>query len=218
MAITMAWDQANDKYFENGIDRGVLYPYLAGAYPAGHPWNGLISITDSPEGAEPTDLYANNAKYATLLSAEKFGGTIEAYTFPDEFKVCDGTAELITGVGITMQTRQAFGLSYRTKINSEGGGLDVGYKIHLVYGCLASPSEMAHSTVNESPEAVTFSWEFSSTPVEVTGFVPTSKLVVSSLDADPAFLTWLEQQLYGDDTPATDSNLPTPADILAYTP
>ena len=217
MAIAMVWDQANDKVFENGIDRGVLYPYVAGAYPAGHAWNGLVSITDSPEGAEPTDLYANNAKYATLLSAEKFGGTIEAYTFPDEFKICDGTDQLITGVGITMQTRQAFGLSYRTKVNSEGGGLDVGYKLHLVYGCLASPSEMAHSTVNESPEAVMFSWEFSSNPLEVTRFAPTSKLVIDSQTAEPAFLAWLEEQLYGSDTPVVAS-LPTPNDILAYTP
>jgi len=216
------WDQTGEKIYETGTDRGVLYPMSGSTYGKGVAWNGLTAVTESPSGAEPTDLYADNIKYVSIRSAEEFGGTIEAYTYPDEFGQCDGSAELATGVSIGQQTRKAFGLSYRTKIGNDTDGNDHGYKIHLVYGATVSPSEKGYATINDSPDAITFSWEFTTTPVQVEGFKPTAILTIDSTKVDATKLAALEAILYGTSTPSetpgadpvvVDPRLPLPAEV-----
>jgi hypothetical protein len=220
MAV-LTWDGSGERFFETGIDKGVLYPIDSnGDYPLGVAWNGLISVTESPSGAEPTALYADNIKYLTLVSAEEFGCTIEAYTYPDEFAACDGSVEVhatnTPGTFLGQQPRTAFGLVYRTKVGNDVDG-DLAYKLHLIYGCLASPSEKNYQTVNDSPEAITFSWEVSTTPPTVTGFQPTAQIIIDSRTADPTALAAFELVLFGD--VATDPNLPLPdAVITAMTP
>ena len=208
------WDAAGKRFYENGTDRGVLYPMdNAGAYRKGVPWNGLTAVTESPEGAEATDLYADNAKYATMRSTETFGCTIEAYTYPDEFSACDGSAQIAKGVFAGQQERKGFGFCYRTNIgNDTATTSDDGYKIHIVYGCTASPSEKNYATVNDSPDAITFSWEVKTTPVNVAGFKPTATLVIDSRFTDASKLTALEKILYGDAD--TEPKLPTPAEVI----
>lgn len=208
------WDAAGKRFYENGTDRGVLYPMTSnGSYGNGVAWNGLTAVTESPEGAEPTDLYADNIKYATMRSAETFGCTIEAYTYPDEFSECDGSAQIAKGVFAGQQERKGFGFSYRTLIgNDTATSSDDGYKLHLVYGCTASPSEKSYATVNDSPDAITFSWEVKTTPVNVAGFKPTATLVIDSRYADPSKLTALEKILYGDSD--TEPSLPLPATVI----
>ena len=212
MAV-LTWDQVGERFYETGVDHGVLYIPTAGVYDSGVAWNGLISVTESPSGAEPSPQYADNIKYLNLLSTEEFGGTIEAYTFPDEFAQCDGTAFPKVGLAVGQQTRKTFGLSYRTKIGNDTDGQDLGYKLHLVYGALAAPSEKAYSTINDSPEAVTFSWEFTTTPVEVTGLKPTALLTIDSTKVAAADLTALEALLYG--TQLEEPSLPLPDAVIA---
>lgn len=201
MSIKLKWDETGKKVYETGVDRGVLYLQANGAYPNGVAWNGLSKVSENPSGAEPTALYANNKKYLELMSNEEFAATIEAYTYPDEFAVCDGSAELVKGVRIAQQTRKAFGLCYRTLLGNDEEGIDYGYKLHLVYGCLAKPSAKENSTVNDSPEAVTMSWEASTTPVDVTyggtTYKPTAHLVIDSTTVDAEKLKALEEKLYG---------------------
>jgi hypothetical protein len=215
--MDLVWNVPANKRFEHGVDRGVLFPRASdGTYENGVAWEGLTNVTKTPEGAESTDLFANNAKYAEMQSAETFKGTIEAYTHPDEFYECDGSAALDAagGVQLSMQARKGFGLAFRTMIGSDAGGDQAGYKLHLVYGCKASPSEQAYSTINDSPEAITFSWEFSSTPASAgENYSPTSVIVVDSLKATTAFMSWLEGQLYGD-SPTNDPTLPLPTEII----
>lgn len=196
----LEWDAAGEKAYESGVDHGVLYTLANGVYGNGVVWNGLTSISESPEGGDPNDFYADNIKYGTLRGTENFGGTIEAYTYPDEFGLCDGSDSLADGVIIGQQTRKTFGLCYRTLIGNDAEGLDAGYKLHLVYGATASPSEKSYETINDSPEAITFSWEFTTIPVPVTGFKPISVLTIDSTKADANRLASLEQVLYG--TPA----------------
>jgi hypothetical protein len=213
----LVWDDTGKRYFETGVDRGVLYVMDGnGAYPLGVSWNGLTAVTESPSGAEPTPLYADNIKYLTLMSAEEFAATLEAYTYPEAFAECDGSKELATGVGgwVSQQPRKKFGLVYRTKLGNDVGGQDLGYKLHLLYGCLASPSEKAYATVNDSPEAITFSWEIATTPVNVTGFQPTSLVIVDSTQASVNGLTALEDELFGD-SGAGVANLPLPDAVKA---
>ena len=212
MAV-LTWDQVGERFYETGVDHGVLYIPTAGVYNTGFAWNGLISVTESPSGAEPSPQYADNIKYLNLLSTEEFGGTIEAFTFPDEFAQCDGTAFPKVGLAVGQQTRKTFGLSYRTKIGNDTEGQDLGYKLHLVYGALAAPSEKAYSTINDSPEAVTFSWEFTTTPVEVTGLKPTALLTIDSTKVASAGLTALEALLYG--TELKEPSLPLPDAVIA---
>lgn len=210
----IVWDETGKHFFETGIKNGVLYPQDSmGKYPKGVAWNGLTSVTESPGGADPSDIYADDDKYLTLRAKETFGGTIEAYTSPDEFGVCDGTAELAPGVYIGQQARKAFGLCYRTAVGNDVDGTDHGYKLHLVYGATASPVQKAYSTINESPEAMTLSWEFTTTPVKVTGHKPTALLVIDSRNVDPGVMTKIEKVLYGDDT--KEASLPSPDEILA---
>lgn len=204
------WDQTGERYYETGVSKGVLYPYADNAYANGVAWNGLINVSESPEGAEATPLYADNIKYLNLMSAEEFKATIEAYTYPDEFAACNGEASLEEGVSIGQQKRSQFGLSYQTKIGNDVNS-ELGYKIHLVYGALAAPSEKAYATVNDSPEAITFSWEISTTPVEVPGFKPTASLVIDSTKVDPTKLAEFEKKLYGDET--TEATLPLPSEV-----
>lgn len=195
--MKLQWDNVGERFYETGVDRGVLYPFASGTYAAGVAWNGLTAVTESPSGAEATPIYADNMKYLNLMSAEDFGATIEAYTYPDEFAACDGSAELAPGVSISQQTRQAFGFSYRTKIGNDVDGDTYGYKIHLVYGAMASPSEKSRNTVNESPEATTMSWEVTTTPVNVAGFKPTAHLEIDSTKIDAEKLAEIEAILYG---------------------
>lgn len=209
----LVWDQTTQKLYETGVDRGVLYPVSNNAYGAGVAWNGLTAVNESPSGAEPSDIYADNTKYLTLRSAETFGATIEAYTYPDEFAECDGSAQVATGVTIGQQPRKSFGLCYRTLVGNDTDGQDHGYKLHLIYGCTASPSEKSYQTVNDSPEAITFSWEVSTTPVNVEGHKPTAQLIVDSTKVDKAKLATLEAQLYGGDN--AEPKLPTPAEVIA---
>lgn len=209
-AIT--WDGTGERLFETGVDHVVLYLLDSnGDYSTGVPWNGVTSIAESPSGAEPTDLYADNIKYLTMMSAETFSATLEAYTYPDEFEACDGSATLATGATIGQQARARFGLCYRTKIGNDVDGDAHGYRLHLVYGCQASPSQRTYQTVNDSPEAITFSWEINTTPVNVTGFKPTSYLTIDSTDADSTKLTALLTKLYGDTN--TTPSLPLPDTI-----
>lgn len=209
----LVWDKVGERQYETGVNKGVLYPVDEnGAYPKGVAWNGLTAVTESPEGAEATPLYADNIKYLNLMSAEEFKATVEAYTYPDEFGVCNGEAELTTGVSIGQQARKAFGMSYQTKIGNDIDA-EAGYKIHLIYGALAAPSEKAYATVNDSPEAITFSWEVSTTPVEVTGFKPTASLTIDSTKVEADKLTALEKVLYGDGD--TEARLPLPDEVLS---
>ena len=207
----LLWDQTSERKYENGIDRGVLYIPTSGIYSAGYAWNGLTTVTESPSGAEQTPLYADNIKYLNLTSTEEFGGTIEAYTYPQEFEQCDGTATASTGVTIGQQTRSSFGLSYRTKIGNDLTD-EAGYKLHLVYGAKAMPSEKAYATINDSPEALTFSWEFMTTAIDVTGYKRTSLLTIDSTKVQSANLTTLEDALYG--TAGTTARLPLPDEVF----
>lgn len=204
------WDQTGERFYETGVSKGVLYPYANNNYAKGVAWNGLTNVSESPEGAEATPLYADNIKYLNLMSAEEFKATIEAYTYPDEFAACNGEASLQNGVSIGQQKRTQFGLSYQTKIGNDVDS-ELGYKIHLVYGALAAPSEKAYATVNDSPEAITFSWEISTTPVEVPGFKPTASLVIDSTKVDAEKLAAFEKILYGDET--NEARLPLPSEV-----
>ena len=215
MAV-ITWDETGKRFYETGVDHGVLYPISeAGKYTPGVAWNGLTALTETPEGAEIEDLYADNIKYLSLFSAETFGGTIEAYTYPDEFMECDGSKELSAGVVAYQQTRKTFGLCYRTVLGNDVDGNDKGYKLHLIYGCKASVSERAYSTINDSPEAITFSWEFKSTPVTVSkaGFKPTSCIVIDSTKVAKEKMTLLEEKLYGG--ASTEPELPLPDEVLS---
>ena len=208
----LVWDKTGERLYETGVDHGVLYPIQTGGlYNKGVAWNGLTAVTESPSGAEASPIYADNIKYLNLMSAEEFGATIEAYTYPDEFAECDGSAEIATGVTIGQQARKVFGLSYRTVIGNDVDSNDHGYKLHLIYGATAAPSEKAYNTINEDPEAITFSWELSTTPVNVTGHKPTASLTIDSTKADPTKLAELEKILFGDTE--TEPRLPLPDEI-----
>ena len=208
----IVWDAIGEHTFETGVRNGVLYLKGAeGTYDTGVAWNGLTSVSESPEGAEATDLYADDIKYLTLMSAENFKATIEAYTYPVEFEECDGSATIANGVVIGQQSRKPFGLCYRTAIGNDTDGNEHGYKLHIVYGCQASPSEKQYSTINDSPDAVTFSWEVNTTPVNVTGKKPTATLIIDSTKADKAKLTALEAILYGSEQ--AEPRLPLPDEI-----
>ena len=214
----LVWDDAGNRFYETGIEAGVLYPIDgSGDYPLGVAWNGLISVTESPSGAEPTALYADNIKYLTLVSAEEFACTIEAYTYPDEFGLCDGSVAPVVGTFLGQQLRTIFGLVFKTKIGNDVAGDALGYKLHLIYGCLASPSEKGFQSVNDSPEAITFSWEVATTPPAITTYIPTAQIIIDSRTADAVKLAALLLILFGD--AATDPNLPLPdAIITAMTP
>jgi hypothetical protein len=215
----LKWDQVGERFYETGVDHGVLYiPDNTGAYDDGFPWNGLTTVTESPSGAESNKQYADNIEYLNLLSAEQFGATIEAFTYPDEFGQCDGTAEPTPGLKIGQQNRKSFGLCYRTRLGNDQEGTDYGYKLHLVYGCLAAPSEKAYGTVNDSPEAISFSWDVSTTPVEVgtiggVDYKPSASLTLDSTQVDATALAALEDILYG--TAGGDARLPLPPEVAA---
>ena len=210
----LVWDKTGDRLYETGGENGVLYIPTSGVYSKGVAWNGLTAVTESPSGAEATALYADDTKYLSLMSAEEFGATIEAYTYPDEFAACDGSAELADGVMIGQQKRSTFGLCYKTTIGNDTEGNDHGYKLHIIYGAQAKPSERAYASINDSPEAITFSWEITTTPVNVTGAKPTASLVIDSTKADPSKLAALEDILYGKDgEPANEPRLPLPDEI-----
>lgn len=212
----ISWDETGEKLYETGVDHGVLYPMGSNGYGEGVAWNGLTTVTESPSGAEPTTLYADNIKYLEIRSAEEFGGTIEAYTYPDEWAECDGSAELATGVYGGQQPRKVFGLCYRTILGNDTDLNDHGYKLHIVYGCTASPSERSYATVNDSPESITFSWEFTSVPVPVTGHKPVSCLTIDSTKVDATKLGTLESILYGTGgQTAVAPRLPLPAEVIS---
>lgn len=226
MALTpITWDDTGKRFYETGVDHGVLYVYdsAASKYQNGVAWNGLTAVTESPSGAEATALWADNIKYANLISAEEFGGTIEAYTYPDEFMACDGFAQISeqgTGILVGQQNRATFGMSYRTLIGNDTESTEHGYKLHLLYGCLASPSEKAYATVSDSPEAITFSWEFTTTAVTVPGMKATASLTIDSRTTDPTVLQKIEDALYGTNVSTTNvaesPYLPTPEEIIAF--
>lgn len=207
----LVWDQTGERLYETGVKNGVLYVYADGKYSNGVAWNGLTAVTESPSGAEANPLYADDIKYLNLLSNEEFGATIEAYTYPDEFGVCDGSAELAPGVSLGQQKRSTFGLCYRTTLGNDVDGNDHGYKLHIIYGALAAPSEKAYATVNDSPEAITFSWEITTTPVSVAGFKPTSCITIDSTKVDATKMKALEDKLYG--TESEEAALPMPDEI-----
>ena len=208
----LVWDATGERLYETGVKQGVLYPMSAdGKYPKGVAWNGLTAVTESPSGAEASPLYADDIKYLNLISAEELGGTIEAYTYPKEFAACNGEAEMIEGVVIGQQARQTFGFSYRTVLGNDVQSNDYGYKLHLIYGALAAPSEKAYATINDSPEAITFSWEFSTTPVSVAGFKPTASITIDSTKVDKTKLAALEAVLYGGES--TEARLPLPDEV-----
>lgn len=216
----LVWDAQGEKKFETGVDRGVLYPIVSGAFPKGVAWNGLTTVSESPDGGDAQDFYADNIKYGSLRGAENFNGTIECYTYPDEWKACDGRKEMVPGVTIAQQNRKAFGFSYRTLIGNDTEGLDLGYVLHLVYNATSSPTEKSRQTVNESPEAQTFSYEFKTTPVPVSvipNAKPTSHLEIDSTKVTKAQLDAIEEILYGkaaDGTdPAVDPRLPLPDEV-----
>lgn len=208
----LVWDKTGERFYETGVEKGVLYPCTNGTYPSGVVWNGLTAVTESPSGAEPTPLYADDIKYLNLMSAEEYGATIEAYIYPDEFALCDGSAEITTGVMIGQQKRTTFGLSYVTKIGNDVDGSDHGYKLHLIYGALASPSEKNYATINDSPEAITFSWEVTTTPVEVPGFKPTASVTIDSTKVDDEKLAALETILYGSES--EEARMPLPEELV----
>lgn len=212
MSKRIVWDNQGERLFETGVDRGVLYTQTDGVYDTGVPWNGLTAVTEAPSGAEPTPLYADNIKYLELMSVEEFAATIEAYTYPEEFEACDGSATLVEGITIGQQPRKSFGFSYRTKLGNDDVGDEYGYKIHLVYGAKASPSDKGYETINESPDAITFSWEITTTPVEIPGHKPSASLTIDSTKVSPETLKKLEDLLYGGDE--NDPTLPTPEEIL----
>ena len=207
----LTWDASGERLYETGVKQGVLYVMNSNSYGNGVAWNGLTAITESPSGAESTPLYADDIKYLDLRSTEEFGATIEAYTYPDEFAACDGSASLADGVNIGQQARKMFGLCYRTTVGNDTDGTDHGYKLHLIYGATASPSEKAYETINDSPEAITFSWEITTTPVSVTGFKPTASITIDSTKADPTCLAALEEKLYGGES--TEPTLPLPDEV-----
>ena len=207
----LQWDKDGERYYETGVSQGTLYVKDGTGYKTGVAWNGLTAVTESPSGAESTPLYADNIKYLNLLSAEEFGATVEAYTYPDEFGECDGSAELITGVSIGQQGRKSFGLAYKTLLGNDASGTDYGYKLHIIYGAQAAPSEKAYATVNDSPEAITFSWELTTTPVNVAGHKPTANITIDSTKADKAKLKALEDILFGSES--SDPRLPLPDEI-----
>ena len=207
----LVWDAVGERYYETGVKKGVLYVMEGGTYGKGVAWNGLTAVTETPSGAEATPLYADDTKYLNLMSNEEFGGTIEAYTYPDEFKACNGEGELAAGVSIGQQTRKTFGFCYRTILGNDVDENDHGYKLHLVYGAKASVSEKAYSTINESPEPITFSWEFTTTPVEVDGFKPTSIVTIDSTKVDASKLAALEAKLYGSES--EEPALPLPSEV-----
>lgn len=210
----LVWDETGKRLYETGVKKGVLYPQDAGGtYPKGVPWNGLITVTESPSGAEATPLYADDIKYLNLISTEELGGTIEAYTYPDEFAECDGSASIATGVFIGQQPRKTFGMAYTTTLGNDVENNAHGYKLHLIYGALASPSEKAYSTINDSPDAITFSWDFSTTPVNVNGFKPTANIVIDSTKVTAEKLANLEKILYGDTE--TEPRLPLPDEVAS---
>lgn len=209
----LVWDQTGDRLYETGVKQGVLYPIdSTGKYPKGVVWNGLTTVTETPSGAEATALYADDIKYLNLMSTEELGGTIEAYTYPDEFAECDGSAAIATGVYIGQQPRKAFGLCYRTTLGNDVESNEYGYKLHLVYGALASPSEKSYETINDSPDAITFSWEYSTTPVNVTGHKPTASIVIDSTKIEKNKLAALEKVLYGDTD--AEARLPLPDEVV----
>lgn len=207
----LEWDKTGERFYETGVEKGVLYPMVSGAYPKGVAWNGLTAVNEKPTGAEPSALWADNIKYLNLISNEEFEAGIEAYTYPDEFKECDGSKEIAVGVSIGQQARKMFGLSYATKIGNDVEASEYGYKIHLIYGAMASPSEKGYSTINDSPDAITFSWDVSTTPVNVENFKPTASLEIDSTKVDAAKLAAFEKVLYGDGQ--TEARLPLPDEI-----
>ena len=208
----LVWDETGKRLYETGVKNGVLYPQdTTGTYPKGVAWNGLTAVTQSPSGAEATPLYADDMKYLNLYSAEEFGATIEAYTYPDEFAECDGSAELAKGVMIGQQPRKAFGLAYKTVIGNDVKNNKYGYKLHLIYGAMASPSEKAYASINDSPEAITFSWEITTTPVSVVGFEPTAYIEIDSTKAEPTKLAKLEAKLFGSEL--EEATLPLPDEV-----
>lgn len=210
---TLTWDVQGERYYETGVSKGVLYPFKEGKYSKGVAWNGLTAVNESPSGAEPTPLYADNIKYLNLLSNEEFAATVEAYTYPDEFAECDGSAELAAGVSVGQQKRTPFGMSYVTKVGNDTDGQDYGYKIHLIYGALAKPSQKNYATINDNPEAITFSWELSTTPVAVPNLKPTACITIDSKKVEPAKLKKIEDKLYGTET--EEATLPTPTELAA---
>jgi hypothetical protein len=211
--VALSWDNVGERLYETGVDHGVLYiPDASGVYSDGVAWNGLTAVTESPSGAESTAQYADNIKYLNLVSAEEFGATIEAFTYPDEFAQFDGTAVPSPGISIGQQARKMFGLSYRTRVGNDTDGSDHGYKLHLIYGCQAAPSEKAYATINDSPEAITFSWEVTTTPMPVTDYKPTAQLVIDSTKVDEAVLKTVETMLYG--SAGVDPRLPSPDEII----
>lgn len=213
MAV-LAWDKVGERFYETGVDRGVLYiPNAQGVYNTGYAWNGLVSVTESPSGAESNKQYADNQVYVNLISAEEFGATIEAFTYPEQFMQCDGTATPAAGVFVGQQNRKSFGLSYRTRVGNDVSGSDLGYKIHLVYGGMAAPTERAYTTINDSPEALTFSWELSTTPVAVPGLKNSAILTIDSTKVSASKLTDLENILYG--TAGADPRLPLPEEVIS---
>ena len=207
----LTWDNTGERFYETGVKNGVLYVYDQGAYTKGVAWNGLTAVTESPSGAESTPLYADDIKYLNLMSTEEFGATIEAYTYPEEFAACDGSASIAAGVYIGQQKRNTFGLCYRTVLGNDQESNDYGYKLHIIYGCLAAPSEKAYATVNDSPEAITFSWEVSTTPVAVTGAKPTASVTIDSTKVAAEKLAALEAILYGSES--EEARLPLPDEI-----
>ena len=211
--MKLVWDQTGERLYETGVEQVALFPMVDGAYPAGVAWNGITALNITPSGAEPTALYANDKKYLTLMSAEETGGTIEAYTYPDEWAECDGSASPVKGVRVGQQPRKQFGLVAKTLVGNDEVGNKYGYKLHIIYGALASVSEKAYATVNDSPEANTFSWEFTTTPVEVEGFEPTAYFCIDSNEVDAEKLKTLEATLYG--SADQEATLPMPDEVLA---
>lgn len=210
----IVWDKTGDRVYETGVDHGVLYiPDATGVYTTGFPWNGLVSVTESPSGAEATPQYADNIKYLNLVSAEEFGATIEAFTYPDEFAQCDGTASPAEGLFIGQQRRKTFGLAYRTRIGNDIDATDYGYKLHLIYNALAAPTEKAYTSINDSPEAITFSWDVSTTPVDVPGFKPAAQLTLDSTKVAAGKMGQIEALLYGG--VVAEPELPLPAEIIS---
>ena len=209
----LIWDEVGQRFFETGVKNGVLYVQdNDGAYKNGVVWNGLTAVTESPSGAEETPLYADDVKYLTLRSAEEFGATVEAYTYPEEFEQCDGSASIANGVTIGQQARRAFGLCYRTSVGNDIQGQNFSYKLHLIYGCTVAPSEKSYSTINDNPEAITFSWELSTVPVPVDGFSPTASLVIDASKVDEGKMQQLEDALFGDES--NEAKLLLPNEIM----
>lgn len=207
----LEWDLTGERFYETGVKQGVVYPMVGATYPKGVAWNGLTAFTESPSGAEATPLYADDIKYLNLMSNEEYAFSLEAYTYPDEFAECDGSAELVTGVYLGQQKRKAFGFSCKTTLGNDTDGNEYGYKLHIVYNCLAAPSEKSYATINDSPEAITFSWECSTTPVNVTGFKPTASITIDSTKVDASKLEALEAILYGSES--EEARLPLPDEI-----